>query len=283
MTGDFDQIRSQLLNGLQALSPEEVAEHRLDCVMIDECQDYSAAEIAAITRFGDQVYAAADNRQRIYQTKGGIEALRSRCSLTELKFHYRNGRKICQVADGIMSEVDSPEGMKATSQYKEAELPSRVNAQPSEPLPDQVERCIPEVLNQLRAYPQAMIGILCPRRPDVQEVFSLLLRSELGDDVQVQLHEAGYDALSPDRRVLVGTISGAKGLEFRALHLLGMDRLGTIPSPPKRVRLAYTAVTRAKTSLDIYRAGDLIGRLDNGLNALNQPDAPVELDDLFRS
>jgi superfamily I DNA/RNA helicase len=284
LSQEFRTRRAQLLEGLENISDAEVSEHRLDCILLDECQDYSAQEITCLMRFCDQIYAAGDNRQRIYQTSGAIKTLESLCSKTELTFHYRNGRKICQLADGIMSEVDSRTGLKATSQYKEAEMRSRADCHPPEALDSQIRRSIPQIADQLRAYPRGLIGVLCPRVADVKAVYNALRRSELADDVQLQLHEAGYEPIDPDRRVMVGTISGAKGLEYRAVHLLGMDRLETIPARSKQVRLAYTGVTRAKTSLDIYRAGDLIGRLENGVAALKAPHSDeVDLNALFRS
>lgn len=283
LSNKFSERRTQLLNALKSLSDEDIRDHKLECLLLDECQDYTAEEITAISRFADQIYAAGDDRQRVYQAKGGIAMLETRCEKIELRYHYRNGKRICRVADGIMSEVDSPEGLEATSQYKEAEMRSDAQCHPAEDLNAQIDRCIPEVVIQLRAYPGAMIGLLCPRTEDVARVYERLAASELAADVQVQLREAGYEPIDPDRRVMVGTIAGAKGLEFRAVHLLGMDRLSTIPTIQKQVRLAYTAVTRAKTSLAIYRASDLIGRLDNGLNALSAPNASVALDDLFRS
>jgi superfamily I DNA/RNA helicase len=91
----------------------------------------------------------------------------------------------------------------------------------------------------------------------------------------------GYSSLDPQKRILVGTIHGAKGLEFRALHLMGMEGISRFRL--NRTRIAYTAVTRAKTSLAIYRSDGLIGPLENGIAALEPPPEEVGLDDLFKS
>src|ERR1700730_18454828 len=72
-------------------------------------------------------------------------------------------------------------------------------------------------------------------------------------------------ALRREKALIVTTVHGAKGLEFRALHLLGMDRIVKFPS---QKRMSYTAVTRCKTSLRIYHKSGLPGYLEKGLAAI---------------
>lgn len=280
--GDFKELRSSIHENLKRLTDEDIADFRADCILIDESQDYSASEIDNIARFSNQIFAVGDNRQRIYAEKGAIGRLEQICpSTTKLQYHYRNGAKICRVADGIVGAVGKPDGLEATSQYREADAPSQVLCFDAEPIADQVSRVVATIPDQLRAYPTALIGILCPLRNDVKAVWELLTQSHLQNQIQLQLQEMGYGSIDPDRRVLVGTIHGAKGLEFRALHLLATEGIGAFPR--NRARIAYTAVTRAKTSLAIYRNGDLIGPLENGLAAIAPPPSRVDLDDLFRA
>src|SRR5690606_36246659 len=76
-----------------------------------------------------------------------------------------------------------------------------------------------------------------------------------------------------DTRVCVSTIHAAKGLEFRALHLLGVDGLG---SWPLSRNLMFTAITRTKTSLRIYYTKDLPAILEAALAKLKpMPSLPA--------
>ncbi len=50
----------------------------------------------------------------------------------------------------------------------------------------------------------------------------------------------------------ITTVQSCKGLEFRALHWLFAD-----DTPYLTRQKAYTVVTRAKTSLNVYRHGQL--------------------------
>lgn len=279
---DFEKVRRDIFNGLASLSDGAIDDHRLDCILLDESQDYTTQEIEVLLRYCDNIFAAGDKNQQIYRTNGVIDTLSDVCDTTNtLSYHYRNGRKICRVADGIRNMLGSRRGLEAWSQYDEAAVPSEVLFHPSEPLEAQVDRAIPVIADQLRAYPNAIVGILCPLRRQVRDAWAILARSYIGDQVQLQMFETGYSPLDPDRRVLLGTIHGAKGLEFRAVHLLGANGIQSFPRNHRRI--AYTAVTRAKTSLAVYHEGALIGSLENGLAALEPPPAEVSFDELFRA
>lgn len=276
----YEKQKKIIVEKLQNLEEDQIDDHRLDAILLDECQDYSVEEIEILVRFSNRIFAAGDSRQRIYKNKGAIEKLKLICpSVNVLTYHYRNGAKICRVADGITSLVGSKSGLEATAQYKESDAPSQVLFSGPDSLPDQVGKAVTSLQGQLRAYPTGMLGVLCPLTKDVKEVWSLLSATHLRSSIQLQLSDSGYAALDPERRILVGTIHGAKGLEFRALHLLAMEGIGNFQTG--RTRLAYTGVTRAKTSLTIYRSGPLIGPLQNGEAALSPPPASVDLKSLF--
>jgi superfamily I DNA/RNA helicase len=126
-----------------------------------------------------------------------------------------------------------------------------------------------------------MIGILCPRHAELSLVWSAISESAIAANAQLQQFSEGYSPFDPERRVIVSTIHSAKGLEFRALHLLGMDHLPKFRNRQKN--LAYTAVTRAKTSLTIYHENALPGYLEKGVLAANNVVvAPPKLGDLFK-
>lgn len=281
-TGSFEEIRARLKSGLEQVAAMDNPANICECILIDEAQDYSVDEMKLITKLAKQVFAVGDDRQRIYEASGSIDHLKGTMdNVNELPFHYRNGIKICRVADGIQNQIESDDGMESTSNYDENQYPSTVLHLKDEHISSQVESAISEIETQLRAYPDGMIGVLCPRHEELDAVASALQASSLADQVQVQKYADGYSSFEPQRRIIATTVHGAKGLEFRALHLLGMDKISKFRQAQRN--LAYTAVTRAKTSLAIYHDGTLPGYLENGIKAAsNEVVSPPNLADLFK-
>jgi superfamily I DNA/RNA helicase len=279
---DFKKLRPDLLSKLKALSAQGDSQNKFDCILIDEVQDYTPDEIDVIRTFGNNIFAVGDDRQRIFESHGALDHLRSSiASVKELPYHYRNGIKICRVADGIRNEIDSPDGLEASSNYDEGKYPSTVLTHESLDIGKQVAAAVPAIQTQLRAYPDGMIGILCPRHAELNSAWSALSESDIAMNAQVQQFSEGYSPFDPERRVVVATVHSAKGLEFRALHLLGMDYVSKFRSQQRN--LAYTAVTRAKTSLTIYHENALPGYLEKGILAANNAVvAPPKLGDLFK-
>lgn len=276
---DFDAVRAGLFGGLAQVAQQGAAENVFDVILLDEAQDYSAEEAALLHAFGARVFAVGDDNQRITDQTGALQRLEELgASRTNLRHHYRNGIKICRVADGIKNLLDDAKGMEATSNYNEAAFPSTVEVLGGLSLADQVKEAIPRIKTQLQAYPGEMIGVLCPRAAELAEAVELLGQSEIAGDVQVQ-RAGAYDAIAPDRPVIVTTVQGAKGLEFRAVHMLGAEKLKNYKT---QRNLTYTAVTRAKTTLVVYHESGLAGYFEKGLRAC-EITKPVEpsLKDLF--
>lgn len=276
---NFEETRSRLFDSLQTLAGQGRRENVHDVVLVDEAQDYSGDEIALIQQFGDRVFAVGDRDQRISDKTGALErlvALGAKRSV--LTSHYRNGLKICRVADGIKNLIDREDGLEATSNYDEATFPSTVDVFDGIPLAEQVAEAIPRIQTQLQAYPGEMIGVFCPRVEDLDQVRSLLEASPLASDLHVQ-RAGAYSSFSPDRLVVLSTTMGAKGLEFRAVHIMAADKLKKFPT---QKNLSYTAVTRTKTSLSVYHQDSLAGWFEKGLTAC-RPVKPSEpsLDELF--
>lgn len=281
-SGNFQEVRKRLRAGLEEIAADNEPANILECILIDEAQDYTIEEIATIRKFAKQVFVVGDSRQRIYEAKGTIEYLKANIgSVKELPYHYRNGIKICRVADGIRGEIDSDKGMEASSNYDETHYPSTVLRSNDDYLASQIVSAIAEIETQLRAYPDGIIGVLCPRLEELDKIVAALQASALANQVQVQKYADGYTAFDPERRIIVTTIHGAKGLEFRALHLLSMEKVTKFPKVQRN--LAYTAVTRAKTSLAIYYGSGLPGYLEAGIKAAtNQIIKPPSIAELFK-
>jgi superfamily I DNA/RNA helicase len=280
--GEFDDVRESILQGLKKLAEAGNLEDRFDCILLDEAQDYSSAEIEVISSFADRVFAVGDERQRIYSQSGGLDALKAYCDEVKiLPHHYRNGIDICKVADGIRNHNGTSLSLETNCNYVEDDNPSTVEDFSGLSLENQVAKCIDFVRDQLRAYPLGLIGILCPKNADVNEVARLIGASNIRDEVQVQNSTAGYHSFDAEKRVVITTIHGAKGLEFRALHLLAMDNITKFKT---QKNMAFTAVSRAKTSLTIYSGKELPGYLQKGLSLLTvNLQHPVSAADLFKA
>ena len=79
-------------------------------------------------------------------------------------------------------------------------------------------------------------------------------------------------------RIVVGTVHSTKGMEFRACHFFESNRIKSFPS---QRNMAFTACTRAKTSLTVYHSSPLPGYFDNALESLKPPRSKPGLDGLF--
>lgn len=276
---DFETVRKELFEKLESLATIDNSSNRLDCILIDEAQDYSERELKIIRSFTHQIFAVGDDNQRLTDATGGLAFLESVVDKTvRLHDHYRNGLKICRIADGIRNLVDHEDGMEASSKYDESAYVSSARAYPGLTIEEQAAEVADEIQHQLTAYPDELIGILCPRQEDLKLARFALASSPIAGHIQNQQF-GEYATFRPDKRVILATVHGAKGLEFRALHILAAEGVKKFPT---QKNISYTAVTRAKTSLRIYHHGDLPGYLEKGLAAVDEtPQTDPSVSDLF--
>lgn len=276
---DFDKVRDTIFTKLGEIAAEGRLEDIYDVILLDEAQDYSSEEVEILRFFGERIFAVGDNNQRITDKKGALERLELLgAKKSPLRHHYRNGIKICRVADGIKNMLEHPDGMETTSNYDEGTYPSTVESVGGLTIEEQVKEAVPRIKTQLQAYPGEMIGVLCPRSKDLNAVAATLFASNVANEVQVQ--RAGeYTSIDQSYPIVVSTVQGAKGLEFRAVHLMAADKLKNFAT---QRNLTYTAVTRAKTTLVVYHDAALAGYFEKGLKACEivKPVEP-DLKDLF--
>lgn len=245
--------------------------------LLDEAQDYTSAEISLITRLTDNLTAACDSKQKIYDgddCEGVLEE--SVDEVRELTFNFRNGKTICRVADAIMVGKPGYQPLFNTNQYDEQEYPSSVSYKDGLVIDLQAAAIIEQVRAQRTAYPEDVIGVLCPKVGDVDSIIQKLLESDLAEEVT----KCGSQSFDSQRKIWVSTISSAKGLEFRALHLAGLDQLVAVGRGAQK-RLAYTAVTRAKTSLSLYWEASIPGYLEAAIRTVLPVGKPVSRKMLF--
>lgn len=253
---------------------------RHDALIIDEAQDYPSGAPELFSLAARELFVTGDERQRVYSANSST--LSEFASVVQeridLRYHYRNGRAICAVA-GRIADQD----YLSTSRYDEDETPSSVSPIVAAPLADQVDQAVEAIETQLEAYPGELIGVMVPLNRDLDEVVERLEESTIGEFCQYQSSRQGYARLDPERRIIVTTVHGSKGLEFRCAHLIAADGLNQYGAARRR-NLGFTAVTRAKTSLSVYRDEAAPGWLESAVHAaerINRAEREIPIEQLF--
>lgn len=276
--GKFEDARRKNCELLRQLCDAQKLTTLHDLVLLDEVQDYLPEEIDLIFRVSRHVFAAGDERQLIYSHQSPIPTLKERCEAHSLSYHYRNGKKICELADEVGKTWQDYVSLGDNSQYNEASIPSKVTHLRCKNITEQAEYIIGGLRTQLTAYPDELLGVMCPLRDDLAAVRSVFATSDLEPLVAYQNSEEGYIPFNSQARICICTLHGAKGLEFRAAHLAGCDGLKKFNDRSRR--MAYTAITRAKTSMTLYDSGNMPMFLDGAIAALS-PKPKISLEDLF--
>lgn len=275
----FEEQRNYFLEEVTNLVEKRKLSHLYDVILLDEAQDYLPEEIALFSRLARVLFAVADSRQKIYTTPDPLDTIRGivRGKEHALRYHYRCGRQICKVADALGRDSTGYIPLLPTSRYNETAKPSSVEHIRSKDLQKQVQRIVEKLSIQLKAYPDELLGVLCPRSEDVDEVWQLISQSPLRKMCMLQ-KGGDHSAFLSDKPIIVGTFHSAKGVEFRALHLAACESL-------KRFRLqrniAYMAVTRCKTTLSIHYSDDLPGYFERALAHLEPSRDLPKIKDVF--
>jgi superfamily I DNA/RNA helicase len=248
-------------------------EKHVECLLIDEVQDCLPEEIEVFFRSAKNVCFAGDEGQRIFNPQSVIPDLEKRVKVIILKTHYRIGHDICRAADAVAGAAGlSP--IEDNCNYKDAE--ARVNFVQCEDDQEQVKRIIAALKIQLTAFPDEMLAVAGPRIVDRDFLRAQLEASDLAN-LLLPHRESGSD--DPNKRIYIAHLLEIKGLEFRTVHLGLMQHLHKLRENQKRI--AYTAMTRAKTTLSIYFTGKIPGYLEQAQVAVEAPKPKPQLRDLF--
>ena len=278
--GTFSEQRQILLDRIKAMVQAEGLGHIYDAIFLDEAQDYNEEELKLFRSLTPRLFAVADYRQRIYDGEDSIETLKS---LTDkhilLKYHYRSGMAICRAADSLRKGDKTYIPLAPTAQYDEAARPSTAVIVQCTDLDEVFEEILQSLQIQSAAYPDELLGVISPRREEMEYIGYKLMNSVIGASCVMQ-KSSDYISFGPQTLVCVCTIHAAKGLEFRTAHLVGGEHLPSFWD--KQKRMTYTAITRAKTSLTVYKVAPLPGYLEQAINEANPlPDLP-DLEAVFK-
>lgn len=280
---DFEESRSKMGDAIRTFIDERKIEPQYDVILVDEAQDFFSQEIELLCKLGRNIFAVADARQKIYQTDESIELLKRKCNVQELKFHYRNGVEICKAADAVALSSESMQSgykkLATTSNYNEVKYPSAVHFKKYANLDEQYQDLLKNIGPQLKAYPDELIGIICPKAEDAQAIRAKLELSPLSKKMVSTESPGGPLVFEDGKCILVCTVHASKGLEFRTVHVLGAENISRFPVQKK---MAYMAITRAKTTLHVYYTGNLPHYLEDALRRPASVKGIPSIDEVFR-
>jgi superfamily I DNA/RNA helicase len=279
-SGKFDKDREAFFDAMNEIVEHLKLSDIYEAILLDEGQDYTPNEIHLFSRLAERLFCVADERQKIYEGEGAIDAIKT-CigDPHELKFHYRNGANICRVADEIAKKWHGYQPLAETANYDEKANPSTVDCTKCSSIEEQTNLIVSRLGTQTVAFPDQLIGVLCPTIDSMGTVWDIICRSEHAGKAFL-LHGSTSDMFPQDKQVIVTTFHAAKGIEFRALHLAACDELRTSFFKNNR-RMTFTAVTRAKTALSVYHCSELYGYFESALQLLEPEPVPPTLDEVF--
>ena len=275
---DFRAKRHAFVSRVIKLIDENHLRDLTDTILLDEAHDFLPEEIEIFSRLSRRIFAVADHRQKIYSGEAPFSVLdRVTDQKITLVHHYRNGCNICEFADKLGRDRDSFSEITPTSNYDENSHPSHVMIHKCNSLEQEIDRVFEKLDDQLKAYPEELIGIISPSRKTIDRVWDRIRSSKYRNIASFQGdgQNLSFDSVV---RICISTLHTAKGLEYRTLHVVRCENFRRRPLPRS---LAFTAVTRAKTSLNLYYSGDLLGFLEQAIASLEPLHELPEPSDVF--
>lgn len=271
----FRDRQAILREAMSELMHSGNAKNTFPVLFIDEAQDYSEVDLAIFDHLARYLSCAADPRQGIYgEASSGGPWLKQHNWGTSisLKYHHRVAPAVLEVADKIMLGKLDHKSMLETHQYKGD--PGDIEVESGLCLEGQIDAAVPRILKQLEVYPGQLIGVMVPRRVDVETVVKRLCADPKLVKFVTNAMSQEFDS---NCAVWVSTVHSAKGLEYRCCHILGADGFAEFREHERRA--VFTAVTRAKTSLTIYHEKELHAFFASSLAKKNT--SKIETKNLF--
>jgi DNA helicase IV len=278
LSGSFDDQRNRIIDKIASIVDARHLGKLYDTILIDEAQDLLPAEVELFKKLSRHIFATADVQQKIYSIPDSFPTVQGSVDKAHrLQYHYRIGREICRLADALQKGNPDHHPLNDFCNYDEVARPSSAELVRTRDFAGQIDMTLETLPSQLEAYPDELIGILCPSAEKTLGLWDRVRSSEFGKIAVVQ--GGGENApFQPETRLCVSTLHSAKGLEFRAVHVLGCEALDA--SPHSR-NLTYTAVTRTKTSLKMYYSGRAPGFLEQAFADMQLEHATPNLDEIF--
>lgn len=273
---NFDEQSRVNLLGLVLEANTKLPTPKLfSAIFVDEAQDFSIQELGSLLCLSDNVCICGDARQSIYNQNGLDIAEHLGLTRHVLKRHFRIGHRIAHVADRLMPVSEGFQTLEATSNYNpKVQGESSAKMHVCVDRDDQFKQMLDLLIVQLDAFKGDTIGIFCGKKETRIELKRRFDETDIANSVCVHGID-DYAGFGTKYSIHVLTIHAAKGTEFRAVHIYGAEELHAYPL--NRRRISFTAITRAKTALNVFRTGDTNHPLEN---AFTEP-SHFELEDLL--
>lgn len=118
LSGKFEQDRKIFSAEITDITRTMALANIYDAILLDEAQDYTPDEIGIFATLAEKLFCVADKRQKIYLEEDPIETIESLVDENiYLRYHYRNGVKICRVADEIAKKWHGYQPLTETANY----------------------------------------------------------------------------------------------------------------------------------------------------------------------
>lgn len=222
-------------------------------VMIDEVQDYTAAQLAVLARYfrrahfmllGDPNQAIKPNTASFAEVKQVFEKACGRVEECFLMTSYRSAPAITNLFASLLSE----EERGRISSVQRDEVPPRVSAYQAEEEHACALRAVVAEAVELSEKNQGIAAVVVPWKSQARRIQAIL-----GDDAPRLM---GKNDVLPATGVILITLELAKGLEFD--HVIIPDAsAGLFPDEPLARRRLYTTISRATRRVDILALGSL--------------------------
>ena len=262
----IDRIGMRLL-GTDGLSPLEwlylkmaltgLGNPNAKYVMIDEVQDYTAAQLAVLTRYfrrahflllGDPNQAIAPGTATFDEVRAVFEAARGPVEECRLMTSYRSTPEITELFASLLGEDERTN----ISAVQRADEPPAIVSCPDEAA---YAAALREAVAAARDD-EGLSAVIAPWKHEAKRLQKLL-----GDDAP----PLADDTVSlPAQGIVLITLKLAKGLEFdRVIVPDASERVFPADDPLSRRRL-YTTLSRATRSLVVLAHGELTPLLHKG-------------------
>ncbi len=224
-------------------------------VMIDEVQDYTAAQLAVLARYfrrahflllGDPNQAIAEHTATFDEVRAVFSSSHGQVEECRLETSYRSTPAITNL---FASLLGADERARLSSIQRDDE-PPLVAAYGDE---DAYRTALHEAVNAARRQADGLTAIVVPWKHEAKR-----LRELLGEDAPELVDDAG--AL-PDHGLVLLTLKLAKGLEFDRV-IVPDASARVFPDEPLSRRRLYTTVSRATRGLTVLARGKLTPLLE---------------------